>query len=112
MKRGYLLAVVVAAVVLAILLAGCPHKQNPSEGMPMGNMMKGAPGMGGMGGNEVPAAETVNAPAAEGNEVPIDNVLAPSAETTPPSASANAAKDTTIPPPAEGGKGKKHPKKG
>jgi hypothetical protein len=113
MKRGYLLAVVVAVVVFAVMLAGCPHRQGGMpEGAPgPGNMMKGPGGMGGpgMGGNEMPPAET-NAPAAEGNEVPVDN-MASSAE-IPPSASANAAGETKIPPPAESGKGKKKPKKG
>ena len=59
MKKGYLLAAVVFAVVFCLVLVGCPKKQGPGAGMN---------GMGpGMGGKMMPgqqnAASSTSSPA-------------------------------------------------
>ena len=72
MKRGYLLAAVLFAVMVTLLVAGCPSKPKPGGNMPnMVNMMMNGPG-GGPGMNaEAPVAENMEAPIAENAETTI-----------------------------------------
>lgn len=76
MKRGYLLAVVAIAVVVTVVLAGCPKPPQSGSPMPPPGMMNkmGAPGGPGMG--TPPAAPPADA-------APADNTIpAPEAEAT------------------------------
>jgi hypothetical protein len=91
MKRGYLLAAVVFAVVFCLVLVGCPKK--PAG--PPGGMGQGMPGMkGGMMPGMNAAGGAANA---EVNaEEPADNAEV-NAEEPADNAEANA-EDTSIPP--------------
>ena len=74
MKKGYLLAAVVFAVMLTLVLAGCPKPpapESPKGPMPgmMQNMMKGAPVVNA-------EAPTTEAPAVEEEAAPAENAEA------------------------------------
>ena len=95
MRKGYLLAAAVFAVVFCLVLVGCPKKPVTTPGP---GMMPGGPGMMGHppGMNtEAPPAE--NAAASENSE---------NAEVAEPAAD-NAAADTSIPAPDKKAAGKK-----
>lgn len=71
--RGYLLAVVAIAVVLTVVLAGCPKPPAAPAGPPPGMMNKmGGPGMG-----MPPAAPPADAAPAVDNTIPAPEAEAP-----------------------------------
>ena len=78
MKRGYLLAAVVFAVLLTVVLVGCPKKSGPPP-MPLTNSLKLPPAPPG----GAPAVNT-EAENAEPAAAEVSNMEAPPADATIP----------------------------